>query len=450
MTFPGAGPYVVVGRTDSYAWSATAGTSDLVDARVELLCEPDARPPTPDSTHYAFDGRCVPMDVVSPDPKVSLRTRHGPVVERGTVGGRPVAVSLERSSRGWEGFASLSLRPLNLGQVGGAEDFAPTMRHVPFSVNWFFLDSRDIAFFHSGRYPVRAPGIDPDLPTWGTGEWEWRGTMDWTALPRDLNPPQGYLASWNNKVAPGWATGDGVWGVGAVQRVDLLTRRMEARIAAGGGLALADAVTVVQDAASADLRGEAVVPEMLAVLDGSPAPSPELERARAALSAWAATGAHRRDRDSDLFYDEPAVVLMDVLFRPLAAAVYPNLADLFAALTLGLDNAPSSYGASFDSGWYALVFRELRRIRGLDAGPLRAPVACGGGDLGRCRAALWDALGAAYAAARDTQAFPWLDIMQWRKWAAPERPRFIPYVFNTETMRWTNRATFQQALTFGD
>ena len=33
---------------------------------------------------------------------------------------------------------------------------------------------REIAYVHGGLYPRRPAAADPDLPVWGTGEWEWQ------------------------------------------------------------------------------------------------------------------------------------------------------------------------------------------------------------------------------------------------------------------------------------
>jgi hypothetical protein len=35
------------------------------------------------------------------------------------------------------------------------------------------------------------------------------------------------------------------------------------------------------------------------------------------------------------------------------------------------------------------------------------------------------------------------------KWAIGERIRFVPYVANLDSMRWVNRPTFQQVISFG-
>jgi acyl-homoserine lactone acylase PvdQ len=439
-TVPGLGPWVVVGRSRGYGWTVTAGGSDLTDQRVERLCEPDASAPTKDSTHYLFKGQCLPMTRPDDRPQTAWRTVHGPVVGRAEVGGLPVAISRQRMSRLQTAQATRAFWALNHGRVREAADFAPTMSSIPMSFNWSYVNDRDVAYFHSGYYPIRARGVPEDLPTWGTGDWEWRGRLDWHQLPQAIDPPSGIATSWNNKVAPGWHTADNDWGVGSVQRVDLINR-------AAVGLhdaTPADLVSVVQDAGTADLRGQLVLGPVLAILDSAPAPNAELAAVRDGLARWSAAGAHRRDRDGDGFYDDPMVPIMDVWFNDLVGSVFaPALRDFFVNDELRrpskVDIAPSFTGNAFGRGWYSLLTRDLERVAGSQPTPTGVPVFCGQGSLTACRDTLWRSLGAAVFAAGP---FP--------KWAALERVRFIPFVFNGESVRWVNRSTYQQVLSFGD
>lgn len=73
------------------------------------------------------------------------------------------------------------------------------------SFNWLYVDDAHLAFFHSGWYPVRARGVDPDLPTWGTGDWEWRGRLDWRLQPQEIDPATGWAVSWSKQGGAGMA-----------------------------------------------------------------------------------------------------------------------------------------------------------------------------------------------------------------------------------------------------
>jgi acyl-homoserine lactone acylase PvdQ len=252
ITFPGIGPWIVIGHSTSYAWTATSGNSDLVDERIEKLCDPSGAAVTKDTHAYVFNGQCVPMTKSDGDALTMWRTVHGPVIGIATVKGLPVAIARQRASRNKEAMASLAFWTLNHGTVKNASQFASTMSSIPMSFNWSYVNQRDIAYFHSGLYPVRAAGASYDLPDWGTGQWEWPGFVPWQQHPQAINPPSGKIVSWNNTPASCWQSADNAWGEGAIQR----SRLISDRAANLTNATPATAVSAVQDAGTGDLRGE--------------------------------------------------------------------------------------------------------------------------------------------------------------------------------------------------
>ena len=48
---------------------------------------------------------------------------------------------------------------------------------VDYTFNWLYVDDRDTGYFVSGLDPVRPTNVDPNLPTWGTGNAEWQGFL---------------------------------------------------------------------------------------------------------------------------------------------------------------------------------------------------------------------------------------------------------------------------------
>jgi len=69
---------------------------------------------------------------------------------------------------------------------------------------------------------------------------------------------------------------------------------------------------------------------------------------------------------------------------------------------------------------------------------------CGAGVLATCRESLWAAID---AAAAELEAKQGPAPSSWRADATAERIRFASGVL-LDTMRWTNRPTFQQLMTF--
>jgi acyl-homoserine lactone acylase PvdQ len=148
-----------------------------------------------------------------------LRTAHGIVQVRTTVHGEPVAVVLERSTYGREldsvvGFERLG----NPDHTRDAVSFATAVSAIDYTFNWFYADDRDIAYFSSGLLPHRAAGVDENLPRWGDAAYDWQGWLSAGEHPQQVNPPSGYLVSWNNKPAPQWGAADDQWGYGPVYR----------------------------------------------------------------------------------------------------------------------------------------------------------------------------------------------------------------------------------------
>ena len=443
--FPGV-PFVVIGRGPDYAWSATSSQADNTDLFVETLCGGDDR-------HYQYRNQCLPMQrflvgtLKSPgaaDQHVSyLQTTHGPVIGYGTVKGAKVAISVQRSTRGRE---ILSFRPfyeLDTGAVTSARSFLESMSGVEFAFNWFYADDRDIAFFSSGRLPVRAPGTDPALPTLGTGDYDWRSYLLYVEHARSVDPKSGLILNWNNKPAANVGAADSNFSYGSVQRVDLLRTAM----AGVQKFTLASVVSAMNKAATQDLRVVRVWPLIRAVLDTGPAPSVRAEAAAGLVDQWLTQGGSRLDANGDGKIDAAGAAVLDAAWPNISKAVFePVLGPLvqrLAALVPSSDDA-NSQGAAYLWGWYGYVEKDLRSLLGR---PVRDPYSrryCGAGVLQTCRESLWAAIDDAAASLEASQGPA---PSAWRADATAERIRFMPGVL-PDTMRWTNRSTFQQVMSF--
>ncbi len=443
--FPGV-PFVVVGRGPDFAWSATSSEADNMDLFVETLCGGDER-------HYEYGGQCLPMQRFfvgtlkaqgQPDQLVAYyQTTHGPLVGYATVNGKKVGISLQRSTRGRE---LLSFRPfyeLNTGKVTSAKRFLEAMGGVEFSFNWFYADDRDIAFFSSGRLPVRAPGTDPAFPTVGTGAYDWRSFLLFIGHARGINPRAGVILNWNNRPAANVGSADSNFSWGSVQRVDLV----RPEIASQRKHTLASVVAAMNRAATQDLRVVRVWPVIRAVLDTGTAPSARAEAAAGLLDAWRTVGGSRLDRDLDGKIDVAGAAVMDAAWPGIADAVFaPVLGPLvprLAQLMERSDDAGPS-GSAYHSGWYGYIEKDLRTLLGRPVRSAYSRRYCGAGILATCREALWEAIDEAAATLEATQGPA---PSAWRADATAERIRFISGVL-PDTMRWTNRPTFQQVMSF--
>jgi hypothetical protein len=251
------------------------------------------------------------------------------------------------------------------------------------------------------------------------------------------------IVNWNNKPARDFSAADDNWSYGSIHRNQLL----EDAVARRDTHTLASLVAAMNRAATQDLRVTHVLPAIAAVLKTGPAPNARSAQMLALLESWRAAGGSRLDRELDGKIDDPGAAILDAAWNRIADAVMspvlgPQLDDL--ARLIQRDDAASSQGSSYGSGWYGYVDKDLRTLLGGGVKGKFKTRFCGQGDLAACRASLWaalDAAGAELAAAQGP------DPAAWRKSAIPERISFAPGLLPT-TMRWTNRPTFQQAMTY--
>jgi acyl-homoserine lactone acylase PvdQ len=440
-------PYVFIGRGRDFAWSLTSAGSENTQQFLEKLCNPDLSPPTRASNHYMYKGACVEMKTVDagllgaegsePEHEVFFKESvHGPISGTVTVGGAPYAIATDRSTRGREPAGELAFSDLDSNVVHNPEEFFKAANELETTFNMAYLDNKNIAYFSTGRLPVMASGTDPSLPTLGTGEYDWQGFLSLEQHPHDVAPASDLFLNWNNKPAPEWGAASDNWSFGAVQRVQLYT-------GFGTGMTEARDVSIMNRAATEDLRGIKLWPVVQQVLSHAVAPSKLAEEAAGLVSSWVASGASRFGK---LRPANPGAAVIDAAWVPIEEAVMgpalgsPLLKQL-ASITAP-DNPPSSQGSSFDGGWYSWVYKDLRTELGLPVEGAFSRMYCGNGSLEACASSLWAAIQGAAEHLHATQGEP----SHWR--AAPVRIKFPPDPIMNFTMRWTNRSTFQQVIEF--
>ena len=224
---------------------------------------------------------------------------------------------------------------------------------------------------------------------------------------------------------------------------------LEAATNVVGTHTLASTVASMNYAATQDLRNAQAFRGIDAMLKTGGAPSARAQQMYQLLLDWRTQGSSRLDADLNGTIDDPGAAIMDHAWPKFADAVMgpvlgPQLDDL--ASLMSRDNKANNQGSSYGSGWYGYVEKDLRTLanQGHVEGKFKTKF-CGAGNFLTCRTALWAALEAAGTELEDEFANP--DPTVWRSDAAPERIFFSPG-FLPVTMRWTNRPTFQQAITY--
>ena len=163
-----------------------------------------------------------------------------------------------------------------------------------------------IAYFEAGALPKKAAGVDPRLPTPGTGEYDWTGFLTPAEKPQMINPRQQYFMSWNSK-ATGWSQEGDNARIGATFRTWLGDRLAKN----GQSLTLLDMREFngkIFNALGAVDRNQAApdffAPYIRKAIETSD--DPEVKRAGEYMLSF--DGLYR-DSDSDQRYDNPGLTL---------------------------------------------------------------------------------------------------------------------------------------------
>lgn len=477
--FAGISFYTLLGRGQDYSWSATSAGQDIIDTYAVTLCSPAGGPVPADSTFYDYHGTCLPMERLATQDSwrptladstpagsyelVTYRTKYGLVTHRATVGGVPVAYTALRSTYMHDADSIIGFQELNdPGFVQSAADFKKAASDINYTFNWFYVDSKDTAYYNSGLNPVRSRTMDPNLPAWAKPQYEWRGfdpdtytsdATDFGAHPNSVN--QDYYVSWNNKPAPDYSAADGNFSWGALHRADLLNARVKAMVATTK-VSRTSLTQAMEAAASADLRGEGVLPDLLAVIGKGPVADPAQAVAVRQLTEWVNSGAylHPTSPTSKQYLNSDALRLIDAWWPLLAKAEFGSMSpELFTALTktLPLDQAPSGVkhnGSAFQKGWWGYISKDIRAVLGQ---PVAAPLPtkfCGGGDVTACRQVLLDSLGQAAAVPASTLYPADKNCVAGDQWCADSVVQSPFGGVADANISWQNRPTFQQVVQY--
>ncbi|HEX4895218.1 MAG TPA: penicillin acylase family protein [Solimonas sp.] len=337
-------PAVGIGYTEHTAWGLTTGYSKTIDSFIETICSTaQQQAGTCAADQYFHKGSWKPMDCRTetiayraavqgaPVGPASLstsaricRTVHGPIVARDDAAG--LARSLQYAMFGHE-----------IDTIEGVSGWARARSFAEFKaatakVSWnenVTVATRDghIAYFHPGLFPRRHPDTDMRLPIPGTGEFDFGTNLPFAALPQVVDPPQGFVANWNNKPAHGWLDGEGLGSTsrpgGPGQRVTSILDRLATR----SDWTHADLRSIDQDHGIRDHRAREYLPVIRAFRQAQAANLDDTQRAALDLIlAWDGTALdpavdltdpEARDGPAATIFGEYVVALRDELFGGL-------------------------------------------------------------------------------------------------------------------------------------
>lgn len=210
-TIPGA-PAVVLGQNDVLAWSFTNVMLDDTDFFKVIVHPTDSTKYLADSLgnlaiYKEFTVQHEVIEVKNAEDVLFTRrlTEHGPVIsgifsnELETRNNAVIAMQ-------WTGFKP-SREFLALQKMGWADSFAEFKEAIKlFEVpaqNVIYADTAgNIALFTLARIPKRNGNPLLVRPGWKS-KYDWQGTVPFNKLPKIVNPPKGWVANANNRVADG-------------------------------------------------------------------------------------------------------------------------------------------------------------------------------------------------------------------------------------------------------
>jgi acyl-homoserine lactone acylase PvdQ len=497
VAFAGLNLYVLLGRGQDYAWSATSSEHDITDTYALPLCTTDGSPVTLTTNSYLYAGQCTAMEELShvntwhssladstaagSYQLIARRTELGLVAWRGTVGGKPYAFTQLRSNYRHEAEPAIGFQMFNdPAAMADADAFRSSASNVDFPFNWFYINSRQSAYFDSGRNPLRAAGADPSLPMLGDPAYAWQNydpaTNTFATAPAAQHPQstnQDYYVSWNNKQAKDFSAADGNFSYGSVQRADLIDDLVGPAVRSGQKLDRASVARMVETAAVTDMRAVKVLGELVRVLESQPVTDAAAADALAKLKAWLTAGGRRVEttKGSKVYRNADAIRILDAWWPLLVQAEFkPGLGDdLFQQLVnaLQINESPSGgqrgqtatlgggteaprthSGSAFQFGWWGYVDKDIRSVLGdpVSGGP--GIIYCGGGTPAGCRQVLLDTLKTA-SAQTAAAVYPADGICaagdQWCADAIRQSPLGG---INHPLIAWQNRPTYQQVASF--
>ncbi|HMM10804.1 MAG TPA: penicillin acylase family protein [Bacteroidales bacterium] len=226
VSLPGA-PAVICGHNDHIAWGMTNLYVDEMDFYAETI--------NPEGTHYSFNGNWLPLEIRS--EKIAVK------------GGDTVVRTIAFTHRGpiISGFKKMEGEQISMRWTGN--DYSNELRTIMLlnrATNWdefrdavktFGAVAQNIVYADvegniglqvTGNIPIRRSGNAIFVYPGDTDTYDWTGSVPFSELPFEFNPPRGYVSSANNRTAgPDYPHYIGYWYDNSA-RIDRIRQMIEA------------------------------------------------------------------------------------------------------------------------------------------------------------------------------------------------------------------------------
>ncbi len=199
LSFPGVPGFPHFGHNQWVSWSVTHTAADYQDLYIERFKDGD-------SSHYLFKDEWLEAETRQETIKVRggqnesvqvVVTHHGPIISGEPAQGAALALKYTATEKGsaWPDILWQMLRSKS------ADELVEAQRDWVDPCNNFLIAdvAGNFGYQCRGRIPIRSRA-NGWLPVAGwTGAHEWTGDIPFEELPRSINPPEGYIATANNR-----------------------------------------------------------------------------------------------------------------------------------------------------------------------------------------------------------------------------------------------------------
>ncbi len=263
----------------------------------------------------------IPVRDAQPVPVELWFTRHGPVIRSAPESDAAFAVRAAWLEPGMAPYLS-SIETMRAPDV---ERFTATLNRwgAPGENLVYADEAGTIGWKAAGLTPVR-PNWDGTLPVPGDGRYEWAGFYDMDALPAEVNPARGWIATANEMNLPPGFPDDQV--ITRDWPAPFRAERIAEVLGPAAGSTVADMVRMQSDYVSLPAR------RLVRVLTGQRLTDPAAARAARLLAAW----------DCALASDSAAAAVFEVWYR---RHLRPGLRRLALAQILPAEKVPAALAA---------------------------------------------------------------------------------------------------------
>ncbi len=308
-TFPGLPGLPHFGHNESVAWAITHAGADTQDLYIEIFDQSDPGLYRTSEGWRRADYRTESIQVRNGLPvEVEIwTTGHGPIVHGDPRQGSALSLRWTGSEAAYRTFEVL--RPMLSAR--DVRELLESQRGWVDPVNNFVAadSAGSIAYLTRGLLPLRGSFDHRRLPAYGwVQDHEWRGFVPFEDLPREVDPPAGFVMSANNVI-----TGSEAPYISATFADPFRAERIREILAGSGRFDIATLAGMQKDVVSWPAQRWVEY-----LRDLAPISSVDAERARLYLAGW--SGELAIDSGPALLYGCFRRSLAEKLYKPILGA----------------------------------------------------------------------------------------------------------------------------------